>query len=48
MVCEECDVNAECVEDRCVCKEGYTGDGRDCDEIGREVHKMHTYIIIIL
>ena len=32
VVCEECDVNAECVEDICVCKEGYTGDGRICEK----------------
>ena len=46
VVCEECDINAECVEDMCVCKEGYTGDGRHCEK-GREVHKMHTQIIIL-
>ena len=31
VVCEDCDVNAECLEDSCICKEGYTGDGKHCD-----------------
>ena len=27
---EDCDVNADCIGDRCVCRPGYFGDGNSC------------------
>ena len=41
VVCENCDVNAECLEGSCMCKEGYTGDGKHCGKY------LYVYVISI-
>lgn len=32
VVCENCSPNAMCSDGRCVCREGYTGEGMTCEE----------------
>lgn len=29
-ICKKCDINAKCINDTCVCVEGYYGDGFTC------------------
>lgn len=36
---EECDQNAECIENKCKCKRGYDGDGKQCFLIEACSHK---------
>jgi hypothetical protein len=33
-VCEGCSANASCIDDQCVCDEGYEGDGQSCRWVG--------------
>ncbi|XP_078382968.1 uncharacterized protein LOC144665586 isoform X1 [Oculina patagonica] len=32
-ICDKCDVNAECINNHCVCKQNYVGDGFHCSAI---------------
>lgn len=31
-MCAECDVHARCIHGKCICKEGYEGDGYSCQK----------------
>ena len=30
VICEDCNTNAECIMGKCVCKNGYIGNGTSC------------------
>ncbi|XP_068705343.1 fibropellin-1-like isoform X2 [Montipora foliosa] len=37
-ICKKCDVNAKCLNDTCICVEGYYGDGFTCHKIPHPCH----------